>query len=236
MATEKQLRRIIALIGLSILGCAASPEAWLAHPFTARESVDQGPLPLGCPYADVYVAVGTNDTALNAELAERVQISFANYLAGQGFRIAAASDVAYWSAFSLVSMNRQVTATFAWSVYTMARQDLGGRVQAPFRFAVEGDAQDDLSGFMLLREVHLLDIDSQVRSAAEATANALYPHASRMCVAWTENEELREELAQEMRRIRAQRQQQRNADPGSPRDSVPQQKRLRIESEPPSDS
>ncbi len=214
MLTENRLRRIIALIGLSVFGCAATselptPMAWLAHPFTPGESVDQGPLPLACPYADVYVAVGTNDADLNAELAERVQIAFSDYLARQGFHVVPASEVAYWSAFSLVRMNRQVTASFAWSVYMMARQDLGGRVQAPFRLAVEGDEQDDLSGFMLLREVHLLDLDSEVRSAAEETADALLPHASRMCIAWTENEELREELAQEIRRIRAERQKKR---------------------------
>lgn len=225
MLTENQLRRMVALIGLCAFGCAATPElptsmAWLAHPFAAEESVPHEPLPLACPYADVYVAVGTNGAALNAELAERVQLAYSDYLGRQGFHVVTGSEVAYWSAFSLVTLNRQVTASFAWSVYMMARQDLGGRVRAPFRLAMEGDERDDLSGFMLLREVHLLDFDDEVRSAAEATANALLPHASRMCIAWTQSEELREELAQEIRRIREER----------------QRKRLRIESDQPSDS
>jgi hypothetical protein len=222
LVTEKILGRIIALIGFSLFGCADSPElpmAWLTHPFAVGESV-LGPLPPACPYGNVHVAVTTNGAALGAELAARVQIAYSDYLRLQGFRIVGESEVAYWSAFSLVSTNRQVSASFAWSVYMMARQDLGGRVQAPFRIAIDGDSQDDLSGFMLLKEVHLYDLDDQVRIAAEATADALLPHASRMCIAWNQSEELREELAQEILRIREER----------------QRKRLRIESEEPSDS
>jgi hypothetical protein len=226
MPSENQLRRLIALIGLILIGCAASPErpatmAWLTHPFAIGESAAVGPLPPLCPYADVSVAVSTNGAALDAELAERVQIAYSDYLRLQGFHVVGESEVAYWSAFSLVSLNRQVTASFAWSVYMMARQDLGGRVQAPFRIAVDGDEQEDLSGFMLLKEVHLYDLDSQVRIAAEATADALLPHASRMCIAWTQSEALREELAQEIRRIREERK---------------QRKQLRFESDEPSDS
>lgn len=225
MLTESNLRWLLALVGLSLFGCAATPAlptpmAWLAHPFELGESVALGPLPPQCPYADVHVAVSTNGAALDAELAERVQFAYSDYLRMQGFHVVSASEVAYWSAFSLVSLNRQVTASFAWSVYMMARQDLGGRVQAPFRIAVEGDDQDELSGFMLLKEVHLMDLDREVRSAAEATADALLPHASRMCIAWTQSEELREELAQEIRRIREER----------------QRKHLRFESDQPSDS
>jgi hypothetical protein len=226
MLTEIQLRRMVALIGLSLFGCAASPErptpmAWLTHPFAIGESAAVGLLPPQCPYADVNVAVSTNGAALDVELAERVQIAYSEYLRLQGFHVVGESEVAYWSAFSLVSLNRQVTASFAWSVYMMARQDLGGRVQAPFRIAVDGDDQEDLSGFMLLKEVHLYDLDSQMRIAAEATADALLPHAFRMCIAWTQSEELREELAQEIRRIREERQ---------------QRKQLRFESDKPSDS
>ncbi len=225
MLTKNHPRRIIALIGLSVFGCAATPElpapkASLAHQVAAGESVALEPLPSECPYADVYVAVSTNGAALDAEVAERVQIAYSGYLGMQGFQIVTASEEAYWNAFSLLSLNRQVTATFVWSVYMMATQDLGGGIQAPFRFAVEGDDQGDLSGFMLLREVHLQDLDKQVRSAAEATTRALFPHASRMCIAWTHDEGIREELVQEILRVREQR----------------HRKRLRLDADAPSDS
>ena len=217
------MKPVALLIGLCALGCAAPPElprSWIADRFGAGAE-PRGPLPPLCPYADVYVTVSTNGAALDEELADKVEIAYSEHLRAQGFHLVTASDVAYWSAFSLVSLNRQVTASFAWSVYMMARQDLGGRVQAPFRFAADSDEQEDLSGFMLLKEVHLLELDSQVRIAAEATANALLPHAIRMCIAWTESEELRQELAQEMQRIREERK---------------QNKRLQFESDQPSDS
>ena len=216
------MKPVALLIGLCALGCAAPPElpsSWIADRFGAGAD-PVGPLPPECPYADVYVAVSTNGAPLDEELAERVEIAYSEQLRMQGFHLVTASDVAYWSAFSLVSLNRQLTQSFAWSVYMMARQDLGGRVQAPFRFAEVSDEQDDLSGFMLLKEVHLLELDSQVRIAAEATANALLPHAIRMCIAWTQSEELRQELAREMQRIREER----------------QNKRLQFESDAPSDS
>jgi hypothetical protein len=224
MLTQSNLGRLLALIGLSLFGCATPtlpPMLWLAHPLAIGESVAPAPLPAQCPYADVSIAVSTNGAALDAKLAERVQIAYSDYLRLQGFQVVGPSEVAYWSAFSLVSLNRQVTASFAWSVYMTARQDLGGRVQSPFRIAVDGDDQEDLSGFMLLKQVHLLDLDREVRSAAEATEDALLPHASRMCIAWTQSEELREELAQEIQRIREERQ---------------QHKQLRFESDEPSDS
>jgi len=225
MLTENPLRRTIALIGLCLFGCAATPEipapmTWLAHPFAAGEADALEPLPANCPHKDVYVAVSTNGAVLDAEVAERVQIAYSDSLGMQGFRVVTASEEAYWSAFSLVSLNRQVTASFVWSVYMMATQELGGRVPAPFRIAVEGDDHGDLSGFMLLREVRLQDLDSQVRSAAEATAVALLPHATRMCIAWTHDEAIREELAQEIRRVREER----------------QRKRLQVDTEAPSDS
>ena len=110
----------------------------------------------------------------------------------------------------------------------MATQDTGGRVQTPRDFEGEAGDQDELSGFMLLREVRLLELELEARSAALDTAGALLPHATRMCTAWKLSpgiedpshesgeiiqaqgvgdsfEELRRQLANEVRRVKRNR-------------------------------
>jgi len=216
------IRRSVIAIGLALFGCVSTPDA--VAPAAPPEPMAQTALAPGCPYANVYIDVSTQGPA-EAKLAERVRLAYEQSLGERGFSVVAAPDEAYWSAFSLVHLEHPVDAKFAWSVYMMATQDLRGRVQTPVRFAAANDDQADLSGFMLLKEVRVMELDRQVRRGAEDTAGALLPHASRMCVAWTSQpqddaapgftdvrgtddlvEKLRNELAQEIQRIRRARQ------------------------------
>jgi hypothetical protein len=220
MNAENLLRSFGILIGLTVLGCAATPEPM------PRSVPAQLTLAPGCPYSNVYVAVSTKGEERDTKLAERVRVTYAESLGAQGFSVVTLPEEAYWSAFSLVHLSNPVDATFAWSVYMMATQDLRGRVQTPIRFAAAEDDVSDLSGFMLLREIHLLELDAQVRRAAEDTAVALAPHTARMCMAWTTEpmddlapsfhqvrgaddliEKLRDELAKEILRVRREQQQ-----------------------------
>lgn len=221
---KHETRRSLIGIALALFGCAATPEAVVAPAPT--EPLVQTLLAPGCPYANVYIDVSTQGPELEAKIATRVRLAYEESLGERGFSVVAAPDEAYWSAFSLVHLEHPVDAKFAWSVYMMATQDLRGRVQTPIRFAAAHDEQADLSGFMLLKEVRVVELDRQVRRAAEDTAGALLPHTSRMCVAWTEEpeedpsagfkqvrnaddliEELRDELAEEIQRVRRARQQ-----------------------------
>jgi hypothetical protein len=233
MIAREQLRGIGVLVGLCVFGCAQTP-AHVAPPPSAT-----GPaLADDCPYASVYVAVSTNGSKRDTKVARRIQVAYSDYLGERGFHVVPAPEQAYWNAFSLVRLSRRIDSTFAWAVYMMATEDLRGADQTPFDFANEDDDPSELSGFMLLKEVRLLELDLQAREAAEATAGALLPHASRMCVAWvTEHapdttarmeeptpdrnaiERLRQELTQEILRVRRER----------------QRKRLRIDIEAPSD-
>ena len=219
---KHETRRSLIGIALALFGCAATPEAVVAP---APEPLVQTLLAPGCPYANVYIDVSTQGPELEAKIATRVRLAYEESLGERGFSVVAAPDEAYWSAFSLVHLEHPVDAKFAWSVYMMATQDLRGRVQTPIRFAAANEDQADLSGFMLLKEVRVIELDRQVRRAAEDTAGALLPHTSRMCVAWTEEPEedpsagfkrvrnaddlietLRDELAQEIQRVRRARQ------------------------------
>jgi hypothetical protein len=227
MSTVHEIRRSVIGIGLALVGCVAMPDA--VAPVASREPPSQpalAPLASGCPYANVYVDVSAQGAEPEAKLAERVRLAYEQSLGERGFSVVAAPDEAYWSAFSLVHLEQPLDAKFSWSVYMMATQDLRGRVQTPVRFAAAGDEQADLSGFMLLKQVRVMELDRQVRRGAEDTAGALLPHASRMCVAWTSEpqddaapgfthvrgtddlvEKLRDELAQDIQRIRRSRQQ-----------------------------
>jgi hypothetical protein len=221
MVGQMNPRRVAILIALSLSGCAATPEP-VSPPAPPALQV----LPPGCPYASMYVSVSTNGAPRDAGVGERVELGYAETLAEQGFQLVAAPEEAYWTAFSLVRMSPRVDSNFAWSVYTMATQDMQGRIHAPIRFAAAGDDQAERSGFMFLKEVRILELDREVRRAAEETALSLLPHASRMCTAWTTDplndespefrhvrnaddllEKLREELAREIIRIRRDRQQ-----------------------------
>jgi hypothetical protein len=216
----KKVRTAVIGMALALVGCAATPED--VAPPVARV---YPPLAPHCPYANVYVNVAAQGEKRDLKIAERVRTAYVEILAERGFQVVPAPDEAYWSAFSLVHMNQRVDSTFAWSVYMMATQDLRGRVQTPVRFAAATDDQGDLSGFMLLKEIRLLELDLQVRAAAEGTAQALLPHTSRMCIAWAREpqdddtqgfhevrnaddlvEKLRDELAQEIERVRRARQ------------------------------
>jgi hypothetical protein len=188
MIAENHLRGIMILVALSVLGCAPSvgrvePTLSSAHPI---------PTP-GCPYANVYVAVSTDGSTKDKRIAERVRLAYSEFLGEQGFSVAAAPEEAYWSAFSMVHLSPRIDSTFAWTVYVMATQDLQGRIQTPIDFSGEGEGETELSGFMLLREVQLLELDLQAQQAAADTAGALLPHAFRMCVAW--NTKPKEEVA-----------------------------------------
>lgn len=200
MIAENRFRGIMILIGFLVFGCAPS----VAPIEPAVSSPPPIPLP-GCPYANVYVAVSTNGATKDARVAKRVQLAYSDFLGEQGFSVVAEPEEAYWSAFSMVSLSPRVDSTFAWTVYVMATQDLEGRVQTPVNFSGEGRAATELSGFMLLREVRLLELELQVQEAAAETAEALLPHACRMCVAWknrpdeemaSHTEELAEEIVQ----------------------------------------
>jgi hypothetical protein len=224
MIAEKQLRGIVILIGLCVVGCAPfverfEPTASSAHPI---------PVP-GCPYASVYAAVSANGLEKEGRVAERVRLAYSRFLGQQGFTVVATPEEAYWSSFSMVRLSRRTDSTFAWAAYVMATQDVEGRIQGPVRFAGEGERATELSGFMLLREVRLLELDLQAQRAAADTAGALLPHTFRMCLAWStqaseevvshvegppngvgpeggdSTRRLRDELRREMRRVRRQR-------------------------------
>jgi hypothetical protein len=164
MIAENHLRGIMILVALSVLGCAPSvgrvePTLSSAHPI---------PTP-GCPYANVYVAVSTDGSTKDKRIAERVRLAYSEFLGEQGFSVAAAPEEAYWSAFSMVHLSPRIDSTFAWTVYVMATQDLQGRIQTPIDFSGEGEGETELSGFMLLREVQLLELDLQAQQAAADT-------------------------------------------------------------------
>jgi hypothetical protein len=151
------------------------------------------------------VEVASNGTRRDWQIAERVRAAYSDSLGEAGFRVVATPEQAYWSAFSLVTVSGRVDSIFAWAVYMMATHDVAGELQTPLRFAVQGDDLADLSGFMFLKEVRLMDLDSAVRAAGESTAGALVSHALRMCVTWSENEEVREALSDEIERLREAR-------------------------------
>jgi len=224
MITENGLRGLMILVGFSACGCAALA----GYVTTPSEPLGRKLVAPGCPYASVYVAAATNGLKRDQQVASRVRIAYSEYLGQQGFSIVAAPEEAYWSAFSLVRLSRRVDSSFAWAVYMMATQDDRGQVQTPIEFAAADDEEAELSGFMLLREVRLLELDLAVRRAAENTADALVPHASRMCIAWNTEpqgevaardlgqgqqresgsiERLRKELEREIVRVRRERQQ-----------------------------
>jgi hypothetical protein len=159
----------------------------------------------GCPYSTVHVAIASNGSRRDWQIAERVRSAYSTSLSDAGFNVVKAPEQAYWSAFSLVSVSGRVDSIFAWSVYVMATHDIAGELQTPLRFAVQGDDPVDLSGFMFLKEVRLTDLDRQVRAAGEHTAGALLTPAMNMCVAWTEDEEIREALSEEIIRVRDRR-------------------------------
>jgi len=229
------------LVGLCVLGCA--PSVGRFEPTVSSADLILAP---GCPYASVYVAVSTGGSKKDTRIAKRVRLAYSDFLGEQGFSIVASPEGAYWSAFSMVSLSPRIDSTFAWTVYVMATQDLQGRIQTPVNFSAEGGGATELSGFMLLREVRLLELELQAQRAAADTAEALLPHACRMCVAWktkpeeavaTHTEEpaeeivrveqeaddplegLREELNREITRIRRERTKER------------QRKQLEIEAE-----
>jgi hypothetical protein len=247
MITGNHLRGILILIGLSVVGCAPFLERFGPTPGRSEPNASSAhPIPTpGCPYASVYLAVTANGSGKESRVAERVRLAYSESLSEHGFTVVGAPDEAYWSAFSMVRLSRRTDSTFAWTAYVMATQDLEGGIQSPVRFSAEGERATDLSGFMLLREVRLLDFDFQVERAAADTAGALLPHTFRMCVAWDTNsrvevarhregaardaeqeagdalEHLRDELKQEMTRVRRERtkesQQRRLAiEPGVP--------------------
>lgn len=218
------LRRILVPIALAGMGAGASD--------AIASSPDLPPPESDCPYANVYVAVAANGSRKDRRIAKRIRHAYSNFLGEQGFSVVSAPEDAYWSAFSMVRLNRRIEPSFAWTVYMMATQDTGGRSQIPRDFEGEAGDQDELSGFMLLREVRLLELDLEARSAALDTAGALLPHATRMCTAWTLSpegdepsqesgeilqvqreddpyEELRRELRREITRVRRDRDRQR---------------------------
>ena len=220
MIGMKKLRRILVPIALSIMGVGAS-DAIASFPDRALPGSD-------CPYASVYVAVSTNGSRKDTRIAKRVRHAYSDSLSEQGFSVVSAPEDAYWSAFSMVRLNQRIEPSFAWTVYMMATQDLQGRVQSPRDFEREAHGPDELSGYMLLREVRLLELELEARSAALDTAGALLPHATRMCTAWNLSpegegtshesgeilrvqaeddpfEELRRQLANEVRRVKRNR-------------------------------
>jgi hypothetical protein len=224
MIGMSRLRRILVPIVLAGLGVGASD--------AIASSPDLPPPESDCPYANVYVAVSTSGSRKDARIAKRVRHAYSDSLSEQGFSVVSAPEDAYWSAFSMVRLNPRIEPSFAWTVYMMATQDAGGRVQSPRDFEGEAGDQGELSGFMLLREVRLLELELEARSAALDTAGALLPHATRMCTAWTLSpegdepshesgeifqvqreddpyEELRRELREEIARVRRDRDRQR---------------------------
>jgi hypothetical protein len=201
------VERTLALLAcLSAFACATRPPPGAIAP----GRVDA--LPTECPYAGVHLAVLSNGDDLEARIAGHMRQAYARHLASSGFEVLETPEGAYWDAFSLVATGGRVHASFAWSVYVMATEDATGERRAPRRFALAGDDTSDLSGFMFLKQVRVHDIESEARKAARATADALLPHAHHMCVSWVEAETVREELAQEMRRVRASQHRQKKLD------------------------
>lgn len=217
MALRDRVAGVLLLAALGGLGCGTLPGPWQrelpgAHVRAfAPGEIATLPLPFGCPYAGVYLAMSTNGSLRDVQVAERIRLAYADHLGTSGFQLVDSPEQAYWSAFSMVTSSQELAATFAWSVYMTATWDLAGDLRVPLRFASEFDPRDDMSGFMLLRELHLRELELHAQRAAEATASALLPHASQMCVAWVRDEAVREELAQEIQRTRQQQQQRRKS-------------------------
>jgi hypothetical protein len=170
------------LVGLCVLGCTATPQRVDDTPVISPAYRISDP---ECPYANVYVAVSTNGSKKDTKIAKRVRFAYSDFLVEHGFSIVGEPEEAYWSAFSMVRLSPRIDPSFAWTVYMMATHDLRGDDQTPRNFAQATDDENgELSGFMILREVRLLELETQARRAALDTAGALLPHASRMCKNW----------------------------------------------------
>lgn len=180
-ALPRRLRGALLALAIVPLGCV-TPVEDVRVPVVGPLYED--PLAFGCPYASVHVAVSSETETKSDEIAERVRAAYTESLIEQGFVIVSEPADAYWSAFSLVHLSQRIDSTFAWSLYMMATADAEGGLQSPLDFASPGDEAVERSGFMLLREIRIRELDEQVRRAGMDTAVALRPHANRMCVAW----------------------------------------------------
>ncbi len=203
------LRALALAMAAVLLGCAGGGPVEQLLAFGPRQQMRAS----GCPYSTVHIAVATNGGQRDWQIAERVRHGYASALSSAGFRVVETPDHAYWSAFSLLNVSARIDSIFHWSVYMMATHDIAGELQTPLRFAMEGDDPAHLSGFMFLKEVRLRELDTVVQDAGENTAGALVGHALRMCITWTEDEKLRQQLSEEIARIRDEKV-QKNLDLG----------------------
>jgi len=167
-----------------------------------------------CRYMDVYVDWWWARYTLDGDpdesnVTERVLTVFTDALMlGHRFSLVEEADDAYWVASANASknvMNPEMTHGF---VHMRTLADLqGGAVRRTLHTAGE------LIDFQLLFEVPLVELDAFIRGLAGKFAEKLFPHAHRLCEAWssgqldeeTRLERMRKELVEEIERVRRER-------------------------------